>query len=964
MKWILTLCCLGLWWIQAQVPVQSWCKTLEKEFPEIPEGLAEAVSMQASRGQWIAPKEEQLPCHEKPLATGFTGLIKHGAGILRENLAVLEDLSGIDAEDIRHDGRMEMRAWFLAMRSLGETYQPQTAEEWLWLASLLSEIPSEGGEVLPLALWLDETAHWWKQTAGVCAQVQQLVPAEHWEVLRDHCSPNRIDQPGVLVQIAPTCNRGSRNGTAVSAVTVHTAQGTYAGTIAWFMNCQSNVSAHYVIRSSDGQITQMVAENDRAFHVGTENGYTVGIEHEGYVSNPTWLTDTLIKKSAHLVRGICQRHQMSTHRVSWWAWAATTHYNQAGIPGSCARIKGHQHYPNQTHTDPGAHFPWDTYYKRINPQPMIQSLAGLNGQLNFPNSGTSYFSDTRQLWRIGQGTSPLQLQFLSFDTEANWDEVWVYDGTHEFAPLLGRYSGSTLPSAIIATSGYATIEFRSDCAIEGTGFQLQWHQSPAAGDTTPPQSTLIQPLTGWQTSSFMAHIQDIDPIFSEGPVQCFIRADGWDGQEFRSNGHQGMLYDDFTVGPMLHADWVPLQGTWTVTGQHLIQPDLQMQSAQAAVFFKPNLNQSLVLRTHFKMLGMGHLGIYLLGDSLNDVDHRNSLLLEVLQSGQIQLTRCSPSGRQLLMSANYTPSTAWMRLDVMIDPVFQQVKVWVNGQLVMAKDQAPIPYGGRWISFKTHYSQLEVSQIKIFRERPCNQPVLIPVGSGLLAWLHNPNAHPQQPGGQLSVLSLSHHDRWSQEQTYPIHLDFTPPLQASMVSDDALVDRDTLTGAQWTAYWHGIVDVHSGVAQLELALGTAPGLTDIQDFVPIGQTSPQSIPLTGSPGAGQWIFPTLRATNHAGLTSESNASDGMLYLPLAAATEEKKEFVVFPNPSTDVVHLQGYEGLEVPYLISMDGKKIQAESHFYLPNGIMLKWPAGLSTGQYILHIPNELSIPLVITKP
>src|SRR5690606_33108414 len=72
-------------------------------------------------------------------------------------------------------------------------------------------------------------------------------------------------------------------GTSASAVTIHTMQGSYAGSISWFQNNPYSVSAHYLIRSSDGQVTQMVRESQAAHHVGSQNNYTLGIEHEGYV---------------------------------------------------------------------------------------------------------------------------------------------------------------------------------------------------------------------------------------------------------------------------------------------------------------------------------------------------------------------------------------------------------------------------------------------------------------------------------------------------------------------------------------------------------------------------------------------------------------------------------------------------------------------------------------------------------
>src|SRR5690606_19020241 len=73
----------------------------------------------------------------------------------------------------------------------------------------------------------------------------------------------------------------STAGNGRSAVIMHTIEGSYAGGISWFQNPAANVSAHYVIRRSDGQITQMVREHHQAWHAAYHNHYTIGIEHDG-----------------------------------------------------------------------------------------------------------------------------------------------------------------------------------------------------------------------------------------------------------------------------------------------------------------------------------------------------------------------------------------------------------------------------------------------------------------------------------------------------------------------------------------------------------------------------------------------------------------------------------------------------------------------------------------------------------
>ncbi|MFI6740956.1 N-acetylmuramoyl-L-alanine amidase, partial [Nonomuraea sp. NPDC050451] len=133
---------------------------------------------------------------------------------------------------------------------------------------------------------------------------------------------------------------------AIDRIVIHVAQGTYAGTIDWFQTGPrpNPTSAHYVVRSSDGAITQTVREKDRAFHAGDYNRRSVGIEHEGWVENATWFTDTMYRSSAALTRNIADRY---------------------GIPKDRTHITGHNEVPGADHTDPGQYWDWTKYMQYV-----------------------------------------------------------------------------------------------------------------------------------------------------------------------------------------------------------------------------------------------------------------------------------------------------------------------------------------------------------------------------------------------------------------------------------------------------------------------------------------------------------------------------------------------------------------------------------------------------------------------
>src|SRR5207253_6646724 len=90
----------------------------------------------------------------------------------------------------------------------------------------------------------------------------------------------------------------------------------------------------------------------------------------------------------------------------------TTCWNGPSCTGSSSqcqlaasvKIKGHQHYPNQTHSDPGPNWNWYTYYNLINncggPAPTPTALAvqqlgcpSLGVTLSWQNSGANWYVD-------------------------------------------------------------------------------------------------------------------------------------------------------------------------------------------------------------------------------------------------------------------------------------------------------------------------------------------------------------------------------------------------------------------------------------------------------------------------------------------------------------------------------------------------------------------------------------------
>jgi hypothetical protein len=105
-----------------------------------------------------------------------------------------------------------------------------------------------------------------------------------------------------------------------------------------------------------------VREASAAHHVGSQNNYTLGIEHEGYIDNASWYTTAMYNASSALTRHFCASYGIPCAS----AWNGPAHSEVTLLPAA-VQIKGHQHFPDSTHVDPGINWDWRRYYTLLNP---------------------------------------------------------------------------------------------------------------------------------------------------------------------------------------------------------------------------------------------------------------------------------------------------------------------------------------------------------------------------------------------------------------------------------------------------------------------------------------------------------------------------------------------------------------------------------------------------------------------
>ncbi|HEY2599357.1 MAG TPA: N-acetylmuramoyl-L-alanine amidase [Candidatus Dormibacteraeota bacterium] len=136
----------------------------------------------------------------------------------------------------------------------------------------------------------------------------------------------------------------------IDMIVIHDIEGSYASAIKIFQDPQRHGSAHYVV-SYKGQITQMVAEKDVAWHAGNwdYNTRAIGIEHEGFAAANRY-TSPEYYASARLVASICSRWGVPLDRQH------VIGHSQVPDPNNPKLFGGADH-----HTDPGPYWSWTGY---------------------------------------------------------------------------------------------------------------------------------------------------------------------------------------------------------------------------------------------------------------------------------------------------------------------------------------------------------------------------------------------------------------------------------------------------------------------------------------------------------------------------------------------------------------------------------------------------------------------------
>jgi len=534
------------------------------------------------------------------------------------------------------------------------------------------------------------------------------------------------------------------------------------------------------------------------------------------------------------------------------------------------------------------------------------------------------------------GAVAIDVNFLEFSTEQNYDTLWLYDGTSSSAPLIGTYHGNTGPGSFTTSSGALTLRFKSDGSTRSSGWKMSY---ACIQDSTPPTIQVSLP-SSWQTVNTVLSTQATD---LSGVLATYWNAHTLDNSSWRGNPNTGQAYETMTGT----TTWSAVTGTWTYTNGIVVQTDETNGNTNFALAMPLTSSDDYLFEWRGSITGAGtnrRAGMHFMCSDLNLPNRGNSYFVWFrVDTDVIQFYEVTNDVFSVVASFPYTinPGQTY-HCQTTYSLTSGTIRLFIDGEYLGEWTDATPLQSSNGISLRSGNAQFNVDYVGVSIGILGNDQLL--VGPNGHFFQCNPSVN--QQAGQILVQSLDIYDNWGIDSTI-YDVDFTPPIL--QIPTDGLFDSDTLLNTSLLDLANMIaVDTNSGIAQFVASVEQVPTGTPVLAPFAVTMSNEQQL-LNGLVNQANYRI-KLSATNGASL-SNSSYSDGFVYInDLGLQDLGNVPINIHPNPFFESFNIIGQEG-KAYVLTDINNKVVQSgmiTTKQFTLNG------RELAAGLYLLHIGED----------
>ncbi|MBL4594820.1 MAG: T9SS type A sorting domain-containing protein, partial [Flavobacteriales bacterium] len=323
------------------------------------------------------------------------------------------------------------------------------------------------------------------------------------------------------------------------------------------------------------------------------------------------------------------------------------------------------------------------------------------------------------------GASSVSLNFLEFDVELGFDSLWIYDGSTISDPLIGGYSGTTLPPNITSTGSALTLQFYSDVATRGDGWKVVYS---CLKDTIKPTTAISASPLPSATTNFVSNFTDADNVGGSGVMHQFYQVADYDNVEWRANDNNGFFNDDFDAS--IHSDWTDSSGIWNITSGYLNQSDEVNTNTNLFALYDQNNSNKFLYHYKANISGVGtnkRAGFHYMSDDATQTNGGNSYFVWFRQDdGKLQFYEVTNNTFSLAKEIIYPfNANQWYDYKIVYDKITGITEVYVDDVFVDSwKDATPLTTGN-YISFRSGNCVYDIDDLRVYHSRTASETILV-----------------------------------------------------------------------------------------------------------------------------------------------------------------------------------------------------------------------------------------------